>query len=52
MTQEIRAGDVTFSVEDAGTGAPVVFIHGWSMSGRFFQRQLAHFAGNAPRHHP
>jgi non-heme chloroperoxidase len=45
MTQEIRAGEVTFSVEEAGTGAPVVFIHGWSMSGRFFQRQLAHFAG-------
>ena len=45
MTQEIRAGDVMFSVEDAGTGAPVVFIHGWSMSGRFFQRQLAYFAG-------
>jgi non-heme chloroperoxidase len=45
MAHEIRAGDVTFSVEDAGTGAPVVFIHGWSMSGRFFQRQLAYFAG-------
>jgi non-heme chloroperoxidase len=45
MAQEIRAGDVTFSVEDAGTGSPLVFIHGWSMSGRFFQRQLEHFAG-------
>jgi pimeloyl-ACP methyl ester carboxylesterase len=44
MAQEVRAGDVTFSVEDAGTGSPLVFIHGWSMSGRFFQRQLAHFA--------
>jgi non-heme chloroperoxidase len=44
MAQEIRAGDVTFSVEDAGTGSPIVFVHGWSMSGRFFQRQLEHFA--------
>ncbi len=44
MAREVHAGDVTFSVQDAGTGPPIVFIHGWSMSGRFFQRQLAHFA--------
>jgi pimeloyl-ACP methyl ester carboxylesterase len=41
MTSEVRAGDVTFSLEAAGSGPPVVFIHGWSMSGRFFRRQLA-----------
>jgi non-heme chloroperoxidase len=45
MAREVHVGDVAFSVEDAGTGPPIVFIHGWSMSGRFFQRQLAHFAG-------
>jgi non-heme chloroperoxidase len=45
MAREVRTGDVTFSVEDTGTGSPIVFIHGWSMSGRFFQRQLEHFAG-------
>jgi len=45
VAQQIRVGDVSFSVEDAGAGPPVVFIHGWSMSGRFFQRQLDHFAG-------
>lgn len=41
MTGEVRANDVTFWVETAGTGPPVVFIHGWSMSGRFFRRQLS-----------
>jgi non-heme chloroperoxidase len=46
MTQELRIGDVTFSVETEGSGPPIVFIHGWSMSGRFFQRQLGHFPGH------
>ncbi len=41
MTEQLRVNDVTFSVEAAGSGPPVVFIHGWSMSGRFFRRQLA-----------
>jgi non-heme chloroperoxidase len=40
MTEQLRANGVTFSVEAAGTGPPVVFIHGWTMSGRFFRRQL------------
>jgi non-heme chloroperoxidase len=40
VTGHLRAGDVTFWVETAGDGPPVVFIHGWSMSGRFFRRQL------------
>jgi non-heme chloroperoxidase len=44
MTHQVRVRDVTFSVEDEGSGSPIVFIHGWSMSGRFFQRQLSHFA--------
>jgi pimeloyl-ACP methyl ester carboxylesterase len=44
VPQQIRVGDVSFSVEDAGAGPPVVFVHGWSMSGRFFQRQLDQFA--------
>jgi len=30
--------------EDAGEGRPVVFVHGVWMSGRFFARQLPHFA--------
>jgi non-heme chloroperoxidase len=45
MAQQIRVGDVSFSVEDAGAGTPVVFVHGWSMSGRFFQRQLDQLTG-------
>jgi len=45
MAEQLRIGDVTFSVQAEGRGQPIVFIHGWSMSGRFFQRQLAHFSG-------
>jgi non-heme chloroperoxidase len=45
MTEQVRANDVTFSVQAAGSGPPVVLIHGWSMSGRFFQRQLTGLAG-------
>jgi non-heme chloroperoxidase len=45
MTGQVRVNDVTFSVETAGSGPPVVFIHGWSMSGRFFRRQLAGLSG-------
>ena len=44
MTQ-VRVNDVTFAVTTAGSGPPVVLIHGWSMSGRFFQRQLDGLAG-------
>ena len=44
MMQQVRVGDVTFAVQDEGAGPPVVFLHGWSMSGHFFQRQLSPFA--------
>jgi non-heme chloroperoxidase len=44
MVHQVRVGDVTFAVQDEGAGSPIVFIHGWSMSGHFFQRQLSHFA--------
>jgi len=46
MGQQIRVGEVSFWVEDSGAGSPVVFVHGWSMSGRFFQRQLDKFHGS------
>ena len=36
----LRVNDVTFSVEATGSGPPIVFIHGWTMSGRFFGRQV------------
>lgn len=41
VAERIRVNGTSFSVEAAGKGSPVVLIHGWSMSGRFFQRQLA-----------
>jgi non-heme chloroperoxidase len=37
--QQLNTG-CSLYVEDVGTGTPVVFIHGWSMSGRFFAQQV------------
>jgi non-heme chloroperoxidase len=45
MTQRLRVHDVTFSVDEAGSGPPVMLIHGWTMSGRFFRRQLEGLSG-------
>jgi pimeloyl-ACP methyl ester carboxylesterase len=46
MRQQLRVGDVAFSVQTEGSGAPLVFVHGWSMSGRFFRRQVEAFPGH------
>lgn len=43
MAKTVETNGVTLHVEDEGTGAPLVFLHGWSMSGRFFREQLRHF---------
>ena len=40
MADRIPVNGVELSVEAAGVGPPIVFVHGWSMSGRFFERQL------------
>jgi non-heme chloroperoxidase len=45
MRQQLRVNGVTFSVEEAGSGPPVVLVHGWTMSGRFFRRQLDGLSG-------
>jgi non-heme chloroperoxidase len=45
MTRQLRANGVTFSVDEAGSGPPLVLIHGWTMSGRFFRRQLDGLSG-------
>ncbi len=34
----INGAEISYS--DLGTGQPLLLLHGWSMSGRFFQRQL------------
>jgi len=34
------------SFRDEGSGHPVLLLHGWSMSGRFFLRQMAPFAAH------
>ncbi len=51
MPQSLRTADgVTLSVHvegprrAGGGGPPVVLVHGWSMSGRFFRRQLPDLA--------
>jgi non-heme chloroperoxidase len=35
---------VTLNVIDEGQGAPLVFVHGVMMSGRFFERQIPYFS--------
>src|SRR5437867_9081379 len=42
MAEQRLANGVTLHVEAEGDGRPIVFVHGVMMSGRFFQRQLAH----------
>ncbi|MBI2078833.1 MAG: alpha/beta hydrolase [Euryarchaeota archaeon] len=38
---EFHAGDgVAIHFRDEGSGAPIVLVHGWTMSGRFFERQF------------
>ncbi len=40
---------VRIHFEDEGTGPALVFLHGWMMSGRFFQRQLDALPGMGRR---
>lgn len=46
MAKSVETNGVTLHVEDEGAGFPLVFVHGWSMSGRFFAEQLRHFAAS------
>src|SRR5205807_9596211 len=46
MTAQVRVNNAMFSVEAAGSGPPVIFVHGWTMSGQFFRRQLAGLSGS------
>jgi non-heme chloroperoxidase len=43
LPDTVLVNGVQLSVESGGSGPPLVFLHGWSMSGRFFQRQPAYF---------
>lgn len=38
--------DLLIHYEEAGSGAPIVFIPGWSSSTEYYDRQLAHFSKN------
>lgn len=44
MTKQLLNNGVTLNVTDAGSGRPVVFIHGVMMSGRFFDNQVPYFS--------
>jgi pimeloyl-ACP methyl ester carboxylesterase len=44
MTKQLLSNGVTLNVTDAGSGAPIVFIHGVMMSGRFFDNQVPYFS--------
>jgi pimeloyl-ACP methyl ester carboxylesterase len=37
----IAVGDVTLEVDDRGSGAPVLLLHGWPDSGRLWRHQVA-----------
>jgi len=44
MADHTLSNGITLNVEDAGSGPPVVFIHGVMMSGHFFHRQVPYFS--------
>jgi pimeloyl-ACP methyl ester carboxylesterase len=44
MTRHLLSNGVTLNATDAGSGTPVVFIHGVMMSGRFFDHQVSFFS--------
>lgn len=41
-----QSGGVQLYYEESGSGAPVVFVPGWTMTTRYFQRQLDYFRGS------
>ena len=36
----MRVNGIELSYLGEGSGQPILLLHGWSMSGRFFQRQM------------
>ena len=41
---DLPGQEVKLYYEDVGTGKPLVFIPGWTMTTRFFEKQKAHFS--------
>jgi len=41
---QMTVNGAQLSFRDEGSGHPLVLLHGWSMTGRFFQRQMPPFA--------
>ncbi len=46
MPEEVFGDGLTIHYEETGSGPGLVFVHGWTMSSRFFQRQLEAFPGH------
>jgi non-heme chloroperoxidase len=44
MARFTTTDGVELHYHDEGTGRPIVFVHGWMMSGRFWNKQLEAFA--------
>jgi non-heme chloroperoxidase len=44
MTDQLLSTGVTLHLIDVGQGTPIVFIHGATVSGRFFERQIPYFS--------
>ena len=47
MPHLVTSDGVRLHYEEAGTGRPLVMLHGWSSSGRFFCRNVDALAGHA-----
>lgn len=39
----VQLGDLELYYQEAGQGQPLVFVPGWTMTTRYFQRQLEHY---------
>jgi len=45
----IDVGGIQLYYQQAGTGAPIVFVHGWSLDSSYWSAQLAFFAAQGRR---
>src|SRR5208282_3232403 len=44
LMAKMTVNGAELSFRDEGSGHPLLLLHGWSMSGRFFERQMQPFA--------
>jgi pimeloyl-ACP methyl ester carboxylesterase len=49
VEHQIRVGDLTFNVAEAGSGSPVILLHGWPDSWHLWRRQIETLARSGHR---